>query len=118
MQLHVPTMLVTTIVSAVLVSAVLPFAGRHRDAPGIPAATVSALCFAASCLLILLKGQIPDAARIVPLALAYQERLHEALGPDERRTFDALSDRLFARAQALRQFPAGARRISILTALA
>lgn len=42
-------------------------------------------------------------ARIVPLALAYQERLREALSPEERRTFDALSDRLFARARALRE---------------
>lgn len=42
-------------------------------------------------------------ARIVPLALAYQERLHEALSADERRTFDTLSDKLFAQAQALRE---------------
>ncbi|MCF8531401.1 MAG: MarR family transcriptional regulator [Reyranella sp.] len=42
-------------------------------------------------------------ARIVPLALAYQERLYEALSPVERLSFDALSDRLFARAQILRK---------------
>ena len=41
-------------------------------------------------------------ARIVPLALAYQERLYEALAPDERRSFDSLIERLFARARALR----------------
>ncbi len=41
-------------------------------------------------------------ARIVPLALAYQERLYEVLSPVERLSFDALSDRLFARAQTLR----------------
>jgi len=41
-------------------------------------------------------------ARIVPLALAYQERLYEALAPDERRRFDSLIERLFARARALR----------------
>lgn len=42
-------------------------------------------------------------ARIVHLALAYEERLYKALGPDERRSFDALSDRLFAHAQTLRE---------------
>jgi DNA-binding MarR family transcriptional regulator len=42
-------------------------------------------------------------ARIVPLALAYQERLYEVLSPVERLSFDALSDRLFARAQTLRR---------------
>lgn len=41
-------------------------------------------------------------ARIVPLALAYQERLYEALAPEERRSFDSLIERLFARARALR----------------
>jgi DNA-binding MarR family transcriptional regulator len=42
-------------------------------------------------------------ARIVPLALAYQERLYEGLSAEERRQFDQLSDRLFAHAKALRQ---------------
>ncbi len=41
-------------------------------------------------------------ARIVPLALEYETRLCAVLTPDERRTFDSLSDRLFARAEALR----------------
>ncbi len=78
MQLSVPTMLVTTIVSAMLVSVVLPFARRHREAPGIREATISALCFAGSCALILLKDRIGDAARIVPsnglmwIGFAYQ----------------------------------------------
>jgi DNA-binding MarR family transcriptional regulator len=40
--------------------------------------------------------------RIVPLALAYGENLYQALDPAERQTFDALSDRLFAHAKALR----------------
>jgi hypothetical protein len=66
MQLHVPTMLVTTIVSAVLVGVVLPLARRRGDAPGIREATVSALCFAGACVLILLRDHVPDAARIVP----------------------------------------------------
>ena len=44
-------------------------------------------------------------ARIVPLALSYQERLYNALNPAERQNFDALSDRLFAHAKALRQAP-------------
>jgi DNA-binding MarR family transcriptional regulator len=42
-------------------------------------------------------------ARIVPLALEYEDRLYAALSPGERRQFDALSDRLFIHAQALRQ---------------
>jgi DNA-binding MarR family transcriptional regulator len=42
-------------------------------------------------------------ARIVPLALEYEERLYAALNPEERRQFDSLSDRLFIHAQALRQ---------------
>jgi len=42
-------------------------------------------------------------ARIVPLALEYEERLYAALGAEERHRFDALSDRLFIHAQALRQ---------------
>jgi DNA-binding MarR family transcriptional regulator len=42
-------------------------------------------------------------ARIVPLALGYQERLYEGLSADERLQFDGLSDRLFAHAKALRQ---------------
>src|SRR5262245_17043227 len=41
-------------------------------------------------------------ARIVPIALAYEERLCEALNPQERQVFNTLSDRLFARAEALR----------------
>ncbi len=41
-------------------------------------------------------------ARIVPLALGYEERLNQTLSPEERRTFDVLSDRLMARAQSLR----------------
>jgi DNA-binding MarR family transcriptional regulator len=42
-------------------------------------------------------------ARIVPLALEYEESLYAALSPEERRRFDGLSDRLFIHAQALRQ---------------
>lgn len=41
-------------------------------------------------------------ARIVPLALGYQERLYNAFDADERRRFDALTERLFAHAKALR----------------
>jgi DNA-binding MarR family transcriptional regulator len=41
-------------------------------------------------------------ARIVPLALEYEARLYEALTAEERRQFDALSDRLFIHAQSLR----------------
>lgn len=66
MQLHVPTMLVTTIVSAVLVSVVLRFAGTRHPGAGLAEATLSAVCFALSCTLILLKGVIPDAVRLVP----------------------------------------------------
>ncbi|MBV8193182.1 MAG: MarR family transcriptional regulator [Alphaproteobacteria bacterium] len=40
--------------------------------------------------------------RIVPLALEYEARLCQALSAEERRSFDALSDRLFARAKRLR----------------
>ena len=46
-------------------------------------------------------------ARIVPIALAYEARLYEALGPGERRSFDALTDRLLEQATTLRE--AGAR---------
>jgi DNA-binding MarR family transcriptional regulator len=42
-------------------------------------------------------------ARIVPLALAYEERLYEVLSEHERRQFSQLSDRLFAHAQTLRK---------------
>ena len=41
-------------------------------------------------------------ARIVPLARDYEERLYAALSPQERQAFNSLSDRLFARAEALR----------------
>jgi DNA-binding MarR family transcriptional regulator len=41
-------------------------------------------------------------ARIVPLALEYEARLCQALSSEERRSFDALSDRLFAHAKRLR----------------
>jgi DNA-binding MarR family transcriptional regulator len=41
-------------------------------------------------------------ARIVPLALEYEARLYKSLSAEERQVFDALSDRLFARAEALR----------------
>ena len=44
-------------------------------------------------------------ARIVPVALQYERSLHEALSPEEKRTFDALSDRLYAHAKGLRQAP-------------
>src|SRR5471030_1446031 len=42
-------------------------------------------------------------ARIVPLALGYQERLYEGLSADERQQFNTLSDRLFTHAKALRK---------------
>ena len=42
-------------------------------------------------------------ARIVPLALAFQDRLYAALSDDERRTFDDLSDKLLARARTIRE---------------
>lgn len=41
-------------------------------------------------------------AKIVPLALDYEAKLYLALSPEERRTFNNLADRLFARAEALR----------------
>lgn len=41
-------------------------------------------------------------ARIVPLALDYEGRLYKSLSPEERRSFDALSDRLLHHAKALR----------------
>jgi len=41
-------------------------------------------------------------ARIVPIALSYEARLYEALSAEERKTFNKLADRLFARAEALR----------------
>ena len=41
-------------------------------------------------------------ARIVPIALAYEEKLYQALNTAERQAFDALSDRLFAHTKALR----------------
>jgi DNA-binding MarR family transcriptional regulator len=44
-------------------------------------------------------------ARIVPLALGYEERLYEALSAAERRIFDTLSDQLFAYAKILRSMP-------------
>jgi DNA-binding MarR family transcriptional regulator len=44
-------------------------------------------------------------ARIVPMALAYEEKLYQALDTTERQAFDTLSDRLFARTKALRAAP-------------
>ena len=41
-------------------------------------------------------------ARIVPIALAYEERLYKALSAEERRSFDALTDRLLEHASNLR----------------
>lgn len=41
-------------------------------------------------------------ARIVPIALEYEERLYAALSPEERTLFDRLTDRLFSHAQACR----------------
>ena len=41
-------------------------------------------------------------ARIVPIALDYETKLYQALTPEESRVFNNLSDRLFARAEALR----------------
>jgi len=43
--------------------------------------------------------------QIVPLALAYEEKLYQALEPAERQAFDALSDRLFTQTKALRADP-------------
>jgi DNA-binding MarR family transcriptional regulator len=40
-------------------------------------------------------------ARIVPIALAYEKRLCEALTDEQRRQFDSLAERLSARAKAL-----------------
>jgi len=39
----------------------------------------------------------------VPLALHYEARLYEALNAEERPQFDAMNERLFTHAQALRQ---------------
>ncbi len=41
-------------------------------------------------------------AKIVPLALEYEAKLYNSLTPGECQTFNSLSDRLFARAEALR----------------
>ena len=41
--------------------------------------------------------------RIVPLALGYEGRLYEALSAEERRSFDALTERLFAHASRMRE---------------
>lgn len=41
-------------------------------------------------------------ARIVPIALGYEAQLYQALSAEERKTFNNLADRLFARAEALR----------------
>jgi DNA-binding MarR family transcriptional regulator len=41
--------------------------------------------------------------RIVPLALAYEGRLYGALSAEERRSFDALTGRLFAHASRMRE---------------
>jgi len=41
-------------------------------------------------------------SRIVPIALAYEAKLYQALNAEEARVFNTLADRLFARAEALR----------------
>ena len=41
--------------------------------------------------------------RIVPIALGYEERLYKVLTAEERRSFDALTERLFAHAKTLRE---------------
>jgi DNA-binding MarR family transcriptional regulator len=41
--------------------------------------------------------------RIVPLALAYEGRLYETLSTEERRSFDALTERLFVHARQMRE---------------
>jgi DNA-binding MarR family transcriptional regulator len=41
-------------------------------------------------------------ARIVPIALDYEQRLYAALTAEERTLFDRLTDRLFSHAQACR----------------
>jgi DNA-binding MarR family transcriptional regulator len=41
-------------------------------------------------------------AKIVPLALDYEAKLYATLTVEERKLFDSLSDRLFARAEAIR----------------
>jgi len=41
-------------------------------------------------------------ARIVPIALEYEQRLYAALTAEERTLFDRLADRLFSHAQACR----------------
>jgi DNA-binding MarR family transcriptional regulator len=41
--------------------------------------------------------------RIVPLALGYEGRLYEALSAGEKRSFDALTERLFAHASRMRE---------------
>jgi DNA-binding MarR family transcriptional regulator len=41
-------------------------------------------------------------ARIVPIALTYEEHLYGVLSEEERRYFDSLSERLFAHAKVLR----------------
>lgn len=44
-------------------------------------------------------------ARIVPLALDYEQRLYAALSSEERTLFDRLTDRLFLHAQTCRFLP-------------
>jgi len=41
-------------------------------------------------------------SRIVPIALAYEAKLYQALNAEEARVFNTFADRLFARAEALR----------------
>jgi len=42
-------------------------------------------------------------ARIVPIALGYEQHLYKVLSAEEKRRFDALTDRLFVHAKALRE---------------
>ena len=44
-------------------------------------------------------------ARIVPIALGYEERLYKVLSAEERRSFDELTARLFAHAKTVREAP-------------
>ena len=44
-------------------------------------------------------------ARIVPIALGYEERLYKVLTAEEGRSFDELTQRLFAHAKILREAP-------------
>ncbi len=71
MQLHVPTLLLSTIFASFAVAVVLPFARSGERGDGVREATLAAWSLIGACVLLMLRDALPPGLRVVGNALMW-----------------------------------------------